>query len=732
MRGIRVLAAAAVITLAAACGATAPSSAPVASPGSGEPGAGAATTGGTRPLRIGFTASLTGAQQVASAKQVQGIQLWAADVRAAGGIRLADGTILMPDLVSYDDESKADRVQALYTRLVAEDDVDVLLSPYSSGLVKAAAVISEQAGRIMITAGGADDATMEQGYTGIYQVYTPASRYLAGAIDLALAADPSIRRIAIVNEKDAFSTSVATAAKPYAASRGLTVVVDEGYDSGTTDFSALVDKIAAAAPDAVIGGGHFQDGQTFARQLAEKQVPARFVALLVAPPEPTFAEIGDAAVGVVGPSQWEPSVDYSPATAAGLGIPYYGPTGQAFTAGYTAAFGAAPSYHAAGGYAAGLTLQLAIETAGTLDSATLRAALDPMDVETFFGRLHFSAEAASHGKQLGHQMVYIQWQRQADGSLATAVVWPPDVRTAGLAPRPGAAAGGGDAPLAGALLPSLVDGLLLGLVYALAAIGLTLIFGIMRVVNLAHGAAMTMGMFIVLGVTAGLGLNPYLGVAIAAAVGLVAGVIVYALAVHRVLGGADVMPLLSTFAVNLVVVGLATAAFTTSPRAVDVDLGAMRVAGITLLGTHVVAVAVSLAAAGLLWAFLYRTRTGKSVRAVATDRAAAELMGIDARRMLALSFGIGIALAMTAGALLATMFSFTVLAGDAYQTKSFVIVVLGGLGSPLGALLGGLGLGLLEGAAGAMMPVSWVPVLEYLLFIAVLVIRPAGLMGNRR
>jgi len=112
------------------------------------------------PLRIGFTASRTGAQQVASAKQVQGIELWADQVRQAGGIHLRDGTVLMPELVSYDDESKADRVQALYTRLIEDDRVDVLLSPYSSGLVKAAAFVSEQNGKVMVTAGGADDATM--------------------------------------------------------------------------------------------------------------------------------------------------------------------------------------------------------------------------------------------------------------------------------------------------------------------------------------------------------------------------------------------------------------------------------------------------------------------------------------------------------------------------------------------------------------------------------------------
>ncbi len=282
-----------------------------------------------------------------------------------------------------------------------------------------------------------------------------------------------------------------------------------------------------------------------------------------------------------------------------------------------------------------------------------------------------------------------------------------------------------------ALVPSAIDGLMLGFVYGLAAMGLTLIFGVMKVINLAHGPVIAIGMFVVLLVSQNLGLSPYVGVVIAALVGLVVGVVIYFGAVDRVIEAPEVMTLLATYGVSLIIVGSATAIFTTSPRTVDVDLGALRIGGITILGTHAVAVVISVLAAGALYLFLFRTRTGKSVRAVANDRPAAELMGIDSRRMLAISFGIGTSLAMVGGALLATMFSFTVLSGGAYETKSFVIVVLGGLGSPAGALLGGIVLGLLEGVTGVFIPVSWVPVLEYAIFVAILVIRPQGLLRSR-
>lgn len=282
-----------------------------------------------------------------------------------------------------------------------------------------------------------------------------------------------------------------------------------------------------------------------------------------------------------------------------------------------------------------------------------------------------------------------------------------------------------------ALIPSAIDGLMLGFVYGLAAMGLTLIFGVMKVINLAHGPVIALGMFAVLVISQTLGLNPYIALALVLVLGLVFGVAIYFIAVDRVINAPELTTLLATFSVNLMIIGIGTVIFTTTPRAVDVDLGALRGGGITVLGTHIVAVLISIVVAAGLYALLFRTRVGKSIRAVANNRNAAELMGIDSRRMLALAFGIGTALAMTAGGLLSTLFSFTILSGTTYEVKSFVIVVLGGLGNPTGALVGGIALGLLEGVATVFIPVSWVPVLEYVIFVLVLLLRPSGLLGSR-
>src|SRR2546430_12139948 len=410
--------------VAAACGGSAtPTSSPAASGGSTQPTV-------TKTLNLGFSNSQTGAQQVASQKQTEGIKLWVDQVTKAGGIKLKDGTVLMPKITFYDDGSATDRVQQLYTKLINDDKVDFLLSPYSSGLVKAAAVVSEQNGRLMITAGGADDVTMEQGFKGVYQVYAPGSKYLVGAIDLMLKLDPTIKKVAIVNEKDSFSASVVAAANPYAKSKGLDVVVAEGYDTGTTDFNPFINKIQAASPDAIIGGGHFEDGTTFAKQLVEKRVNARFVALLVPPAEPTFKDIGDAAQFIVGPSQWGPAAKYSAEAAKTANVPYFGPTPNEFTDRYVAKYTSQPSYQSSGGYAAGRVLQKALEGAGSNDPAKMQAALDKIDLMLFYGRVKFSLDAKTHGKQVAHDMVYVQWQKGSDGKLATQIVWPSDAATA--------------------------------------------------------------------------------------------------------------------------------------------------------------------------------------------------------------------------------------------------------------------------------------------------------------
>jgi branched-subunit amino acid ABC-type transport system permease component len=278
----------------------------------------------------------------------------------------------------------------------------------------------------------------------------------------------------------------------------------------------------------------------------------------------------------------------------------------------------------------------------------------------------------------------------------------------------------------------LVDGLLIGFVYGIAAMGLTLIWGVMNVINLSHGPIIALGSFGVYLLFNALGVNPYIALIAVAIAGLGTGMVIYFVAIHRVINAPHLSTLLATFSINMIIIGLGTAAFTTTPYTVNFSLGSMSAGPVTVLGTRVVAALAAVAVTGALYLFLYRTRPGKFVRAVANNRAAAELMGIPSARILALSFGLGTMLAAIAGGLIATFFPFTILSGGAYELKSFVIGVLGGLGNPLGALAGGLVLGTIEGIIPKFLPTTWVPVLEFLLFIIILLVRPTGLFGAKK
>ena len=382
-----------------------------------------------KTILIGFTASQTGSLNVEGVRQIHGLNLWVEQVNKAGGIKLPDGTMVKIKTKYYDDESKKDRVQELYTRLISADKADFLISPYSSPLADAAAVIAQQYKKLMITTGAASDSTYKKGFTLVYQAYTPASKYLTGSIDLLQKLDPKAKKVAVIYSNDKFSTDVVTAMKKYAESKGFQVPMFEGYAASTTDFAPFIDKIPPGV-DAVMGGGHFTDTTTLARQLFEKKVPAKMISLLVAPPEPKFAELGDACICVIGSSQWEPLSKYTPEAAKKEGVEWFGPSIPDFVKSYEAEFKQEPSYHSAGGYAAGLILQKAIEAAGSLDTAKVAAAMDKENMLTFFGNIKFNTTPQLHGLQEGHEMVYIQWQKGKDGKPVKQAVWPVSAATA--------------------------------------------------------------------------------------------------------------------------------------------------------------------------------------------------------------------------------------------------------------------------------------------------------------
>lgn len=373
---------------------------------------------GEDTITIGMTVSQTGPLNVDSVAQLHGAEFWRDEINAKGGIK-AGNKHYKVRFVTYDDQSVGGRVQQLYTRLIVQDKANFLFGPYSSGLTATAAVISEQYGKVMLIGGGAEPKTYQLGNKYLFQCITQADYYLAGAIQALKEKNPHAK-VAFVYSDDPFSKAVVAAADKLAKQAGFTVALEESYAPSTTDFSPIINKVISSGADAFLGGGHYPDGATLARQLHEQRAGLKYIAILVAPDSPKFATLGEAALGVMVPSQWEPQVKYKPD---------FGPTPEQFAKAAYEKTKVEADYHTASGYVTGLLLQHAIEQAGSIDPKKVAAALEKTDVTTFFGKDKFATDAKNHGLQVGHEMVLAQWQMKG-GKLEKEIVWPVAARTA--------------------------------------------------------------------------------------------------------------------------------------------------------------------------------------------------------------------------------------------------------------------------------------------------------------
>jgi branched-chain amino acid transport system permease protein len=283
-------------------------------------------------------------------------------------------------------------------------------------------------------------------------------------------------------------------------------------------------------------------------------------------------------------------------------------------------------------------------------------------------------------------------------------------------------------------LQSVISGVLVGGVYALIGIGLTMIFGVMRVINFAHGELLMLGMYATWLVYTRLGVDPYLSILLTAPLLFLWGAFLQRAFINRVLNALPQNQILLTIGLGLVMSNAVMLAFTsdykiltTSYSSSSFDLGGISVSE-PLLYSFLITAAIT---AALYW-FLLRTDTGQAIRATAQDREAAQLMGINVRWMSVLAFGIGAALAGTAGALVSPTYYIFPQVGGAFTLKAFVIVVLGGMGSVIGATLGGIVIGVTESLAAVYVASGLKELVVFVLFLALLLFKPSGLLGKTR
>lgn len=281
-------------------------------------------------------------------------------------------------------------------------------------------------------------------------------------------------------------------------------------------------------------------------------------------------------------------------------------------------------------------------------------------------------------------------------------------------------------------LQATVYGVLQGGLLALVAVGFSLVWGVMNVVNLSHGAFVILGAYVGWMMHDRFGLDPLLGMLVAAAVLFVIGYAVQRFLVNLVINGPIFITLLLTFGLSLIIIQAMNVGFTANYRSIHTGYASNSIA---LGEVHIplgrlVAFAIAVVVTLLLVALVTRTRTGISILATGMDRGAARLMGIRARHVYALTFGIAAAMAAIAGTMVGTVGTFNPAAAGSYTLLSFVIAVLGGLGNMYGALVGGIVIGLVEAWAGLYLPGTWMNAIAFLVLILVLIARPSGLLGR--
>ncbi|MBI4562559.1 MAG: branched-chain amino acid ABC transporter permease [Candidatus Rokubacteria bacterium] len=283
------------------------------------------------------------------------------------------------------------------------------------------------------------------------------------------------------------------------------------------------------------------------------------------------------------------------------------------------------------------------------------------------------------------------------------------------------------------MLQALLTGLLNGGIYALVSVGLTLIFGVMRIINFAHGSLMMLGMYATYWLFVLLGLDPYLSVIVSASALFVLGLVIEHVLVSPVLEAPEHDQLLLTLGLSLVLENLALFLWKPDPRTVTVPyLGAPMIGGIMISSPRLIAFLVSLLLTAILYLFLKRTDLGKAIRALSQDREGALTVGIDIRRIYALAFGIGCACVGAAGSLVVPFYTVEPYVGGVFVITAFVVVVLGGMGSFGGALLAALVVGIAESVAAVFIPAAMKQFVIYSIFVIVLLLRPQGLFGTRQ
>ncbi|MBI5027096.1 MAG: amino acid ABC transporter substrate-binding protein [Nitrospirae bacterium] len=356
------------------------------------------------PIKIGLTLGLTGKYSEMSDVQMKGFRLWEKDVNSKGGIL---GRKV--ELILYDDKSDPQTAKSLYEHLILKDKVDLVFGPYSSEITEAILPVTEKYGHPVLVSGASADRLWQKGYKYVFGIYTPASKYTVGFLELLVI--NGLNDIAIVYADDSFSKDIANGTKKWAERFRLNVLLFEKFKKGTMNLDEIAKRAKASGAKVLIVCGHFDEAVNM--RLSLKRIgwyPKAYFAS-VGPAMRTFYDkLTSDASHTFSSSQWEYQPGCADFTICNL-----------FYEAYIETYKEMPSYHAATAYAAGEVIETAIKKARSLERDRIRDILSAMDTISIIGRYGVDRT----GMQIKHFNLIIQWQNGKK-----EVVWPEEFRTA--------------------------------------------------------------------------------------------------------------------------------------------------------------------------------------------------------------------------------------------------------------------------------------------------------------
>lgn len=333
-------------------------------------------------LKIGAPLPLTGGLAPEGLRMKAGYDLWAKTQNEAGGIKAGSDTYKVE--IDYSDyQSNTPRAVQSAELMITEGKVDAIFAPFGSGATKAVSAITEKYGVPMIAAQAASAQVYDQGFKYLFGMYTPNDTVTRPLIDLLIAKNPSIKRVAVLARNDLFPLAIAEELIKYAKEKGLEIVSDQKFPIGTVDFSSALTEVRSSNPDLIYATGYVNDNILIRKQMEELGVRAQLTAMLVGPTTPEFiAGTGKLSENVVTASWWDVAAKFKGEDVFGSAENFE----QLFRKNYNNTY---PDYSVAAGAACGVVLAIAVNKAGTVDKAKVRDQLATMDVQTFFGRVKF-------------------------------------------------------------------------------------------------------------------------------------------------------------------------------------------------------------------------------------------------------------------------------------------------------------------------------------------------------